>query len=130
MDGMSEPDRDLLLEDWDSDEDDFDGEPIDDSDPPDLGNCCCCGVSGTTVRNIMMLNQRGPTPGSGWGCLQCGLPMDGATAVICDACLESEAAILFVCDGYPKDNKRVAVADLAPGLFDHDMSRHPEALYG
>ena len=43
-----------------------------------LGSCCVCGVEGSRVRNIMMLHKRSLEPGKGWGCVQCGLPMDGA----------------------------------------------------
>ena len=60
-------------------------------DPIDLGQCCACGKSGPDVRNIVMLSFRGPDPGKGWGCLQCGLPTDGASAVLCDGCAEAGA---------------------------------------
>lgn len=122
--------RDLLFDDddddWDDDADwdEWSGRLLDDEPPPDLGPCCVCGVIGPTVRNIMMLDQRTPTPGSGWGCFVCGLPMDGAVAVLCDACTHSE--IKFVCDGYPAEGKRVPVAELSADVFAHDMSKHAE----
>lgn len=47
-----------------------------------LGPCCACGHEGPEVRNIMMLNRLCPIPGRGWGCVQCGIPMDYATAVL------------------------------------------------
>jgi hypothetical protein len=119
----------VMLEMWDDDDDDDVLDYQDDEEPLELGPCCACGKAGPTVRNVMMLNKRGPTPGKGWGCFQCGLPMDGATAVLCDACLEGKAKIIWVCDGYPKDGVRVRVDALSPERFDHDMSKHPEAQF-
>lgn len=108
--------------------DDYDeSDLVGDDDPPDLGTCCACGKAGPEVINVVMLSRRCLTPGKGWGCLQCGLPMDGATAVLCTPCLESQAEIKWACDGYPKDNVRVPLAELDPTPFDHDLSKHPEA---
>ena len=113
---------------WEVDDDDVD-DPDEDyhpDPPPELGPCCVCGTTGETVRNIMMLNKRAPTPGYGWACFQCGLPPDGAIAVLCDGCLEANAKITHICDGYPAEGKRVPL-DLSAPDFDHDMSKHPEA---
>lgn len=89
----------------------------------DLGPCCTCGTR-VGVTNIVMLPLRGPSPGTGWGCVVCDLPADGAIAVLCDAC--TEQPIKTVCDGYPKEGKRVAIDDLPPGEFDHDAAKHAE----
>ncbi len=43
--------------------------------------------------------------------------------MICDNCLESEAAILFVCVGYPGQDQRALVDDLEEP-FEHDLARH------
>lgn len=121
----SDPDP-LILEEWDTDDDDFE---LGDLEPmPDVGRCCACGMAGPTVRNFIMLEKPAPVPGTGWGCLVCGLPSDGALAVVCDACLESNAEIVLVCYGYAASGDRVPMASLAPEPFDHDMSRHPEVL--
>jgi hypothetical protein len=130
---MSESMR--YVDDWE-DDDDFpqirywnvgdDGTVTDAEPPPDLGPCCACGKAGLMVRNIIMLPVRGPADGNGWGCFQCGLPMEGAVAVLCDACLESEAEILQVCVGYPYLGHRQARKDFTEP-FEHDMSKHPEA---
>lgn len=85
--------------------------------------CCACGRSGPTVRNILMVNRLAPTPGKGWGCLTCGLPMNGALAVVCDPCLESGAELKFVCTGMPTQPERTPLADLPPGKFWHDLTR-------
>lgn len=94
-----------------------------DDDPIDLGVCCACRFAGPTVRNIVCLPLRAPERGKGWGCVVCGLPSDGAVAVLCDHCLETSAPILDVCCGYPKENMRTARASLI-AAFDHDPSRH------
>lgn len=95
-----------------------------DRDPPlDLGPCCACdGV--VNVRNIYTLAQRGPVPGTGWGCFVCGLPKDGAIAVVCDACYEAAREPRYVCDGYPLQKRRIPVASLDRTPFDHDEERH------
>lgn len=96
----------------------------------ELGSCCGCGKSGTDVRNVMMLDRKGPTPGKGWGCFVCGLPMDGAMAVLCDDCLEADAEIQFVCVGYPATDGRMAITELANEPFEHDLIYHPEIIEG
>jgi hypothetical protein len=103
-----------------------------DDDAPALGPCCMCeGVSG--VRNLMMLDRRGLVPGHGWGCVVCGLPSDGATAVLCDACLAAYRAgrkLRFVCRGYPAKDGRAALEELPDGAFAHDEAKHAEDAYG
>ena len=92
-----------------------------------LGPCCMC--EGTVdVRNIISLHRKSPTPGRGWGCVQCGLPPDGAIAVLCDRCLaltENGEPLNFACKGYPATDGRVPIMSLH-GEHDHDFSRHPE----
>ncbi len=93
---------------------------------PDLGPCCAC--KGTrAVRNIIALPFEGPVPGTGWGCVQCGLPANGAVAVVCDECLESNAERVEICYGYPGDKGRTPMpAEASRIAFDHDLSKHPE----
>ena len=96
-----------------------------------LGPCCVCS-SMKRVRSILCLNLRSPIPGHGWGCVVCGLPSDGASAVICDACCESHRegdvtkAIRFACRGYPGSEGRIPIGELTE-FFGHDVSKHPEA---
>ncbi|MBI1207475.1 MAG: hypothetical protein GC191_09340 [Azospirillum sp.] len=96
---------------------------------PDLGPCCIC--SGTAPSNILMLARRAAVPGHGWGCVQCGLPSDGAVAVLCDGCLtlyQADAAILTACcRGWPATDGRIAIADLPQGVFEHNLAMHPES---
>ena len=97
-----------------------------DAAAPRFGPCCNCGRT-DGVRNITMLSRRGPTPGRGWGCVQCGLPLDGAIAVVCDDCTTIEPK--FVCSGYPVTLGRVPIKELSPDVFDHDMTKHPECYH-
>lgn len=93
-----------------------------------LGPCCGCGCEGPEVRNIMMLDKIAPVPGTGWGCVVCGLPNDGAIAVTCDDCAGSEvngfSHVRYVCAGYAGDGVRVPLAGLSPAPFRHDQSKH------
>ena len=59
--------------------------PDDFEDDCNFGQCCAC--HGTkNVRTVVMLHRRGPVPGTGWGCVVCDLPLDGAISVVCDSC--------------------------------------------
>lgn len=89
--------------------------------------CCGCGGRGN-VRNIVMHSLRAPVSGTGWGCFQCHLPLDGAMSVICDACAASGAKMndLAVCYGKVFENKRVPIDTLSKEPFDHDMRFHLE----
>jgi hypothetical protein len=81
-----------------------------------------CGTS-EDVFSIVLLPLRAPTPGTGWGCLECGLPMDGAVAVLCGRCTTfwqlDHANLTHVVDGYPREGRRVPIADLPQGKFEH-----------
>jgi hypothetical protein len=104
------------------------------SDVP-IGPCCCCEQVGP-LPNLMMLSLRGldSARGKGWGCFQCSLPADGASAAICGRCLPPEwqpgmprpgGEIRFACTGYVSDPGRVPVVELVEH-FDHDLAKHPE----
>jgi len=100
---------------------------------PTLGRCCVCEKGGPLVRNILSLHQVAPVRGTGWGCVVCGLPSDGAVCVVCDPCLEAlkasgEIKPKFVCVGYPYQNGRQLLETLKTPAFDHDLSKHPEVL--
>ena len=75
------------------------------------------------VHNLIMLDRRCEIPGHGWGCVVCGLPADGAYAVLCDPCREiwqaDHSQMLFACRGYPASEGRIAIAELPPGEFKH-----------
>jgi hypothetical protein len=106
-----------------------------DETEPGLGPCCVC-LGTNSVRNIIMLDRRAAIVGHGWGCVSCGLPPDGAYAVLCDDCLakwEEDPAILTVaCRGYPATEGRIPIAELPPEPFAHDEERHraDDAIFG
>ena len=95
-----------------------------------LGTCCICGA-GSGSPAIVMLNQRSPISGRGWGCILCGLPANGAIAVVCgDCCQRRDSGQLAVakdlrwaCRGYPATDGRVPVEELT-GTHEHDLVRH------
>jgi hypothetical protein len=89
----------------------------------DLGPCFACGGR-TDVRNLICLPFRAPVAGTGWGCFVCGLPADGAVAVLCDACKEGSRRLLHCCRGYPTSRKRTALHGYESPCFDHDPARH------
>jgi hypothetical protein len=91
----------------------------------DFGPCCRCGRC-HDVRNILMLSRRAPTPGKGWGCVVCGLPADGAVAVLCDDCVASGEGPRFVCTGYPATDGRTPIEETSDEPFDHDETKHAE----
>lgn len=91
----------------------------------DLGACCACRTRGATVRNIVMLPKRAPVAGTGWGCVTCRVPADGAIAVVCDACMEADRPILDVCFGYAPRNERVSIATVTE-VFEHKAGLHTD----
>jgi hypothetical protein len=100
---------------------------VTDIEATDFGPCCACGREGEGIQaqNIIMLEQKAPTPGTGWACFQCGLPSDGAVSVVCDDCLNIGRPIRFAIDGHAKDKKRVPIEWLK-GEHKHYTSKHLE----
>lgn len=89
----------------------------------ELGTCCICG--GGEPRAIIMLGVKGEVPGHGWGCVVCNLPMDGASAVLCDECCEGwqsgAVKLQWACRGYPAEDGRIAIDELTEPHV-HDAS--------
>jgi hypothetical protein len=115
----------------DDDLDDWPDNQMPATESLDLGSCCACGTTDPAagVRNIFMLHHRlCPTPGKGWGCLACGLPLDYAVATLCDACLEAEAEIKFVCTGFPASDGRTPIEQASEVKVKHNPLYHPEML--
>jgi hypothetical protein len=92
------------------------------SDTPKLGTCCICGGT-QNVRSIVMLNRKNVFRGHGWGCVVCNLPLDGASAVLCDRCIDlwqkDAAELKWACAGFPGSEGRVLYTELTE-LHDHD----------
>lgn len=94
----------------------------DDEERQYFGPCCCCESEEKLVRNIVILDKKSPTPGTGWGCLVCKLPNDGAVFVACDECIKKGKQPKWACSG--ADNRgRVLFEDLK-GEYRHNMSLH------
>ena len=98
----------------------------------DLGPCCICERSDETVRNILMLHKQSPY-GRGWGCVVCGLPAEGASAVVCDACIkrtkghdiERKLRFFMVPDGDSYVTGRAPIAELDnQPAWEHDHAKH------
>lgn len=89
-----------------------------------LGSCCACGGN-ERVHNILLYEFKAPIAGKGWGCVVCGLPEDGAVAVVCDDCFAANREVRYVCAGYPKQNARVPIVDVRQGArHAHDLTKH------
>jgi hypothetical protein len=95
-----------------------------DDDWESLGLCCGCETA-RGARNIVMLSFRCKVQGHGWGCLICHLPMDGASAVLCDECATKmqagEDVIRFACRGWPGTDGRAPISKFTEH-FDHDRT--------
>lgn len=116
--------------------DDYDESDFDDAEPlEDVGPCCSCGGL-ENVRNFIMLDYEAPVKGTGWGCVVCNLPLDGATAVICDGCLEkawapngqlgAEDTLHYVIEGRAEEKRRLPIEQLEKIPFGHDLKYHEE----
>jgi len=99
-------------------------------DAPDLGPCCVCGGL-EDVQTIVMLDKKAPIAGTGWGCVVCDLPSDGAVAVVCDLCAAafesvSDPPFQYAVSGWPGAGGRVPIGELQ-GTHAHDLTKHPES---
>jgi hypothetical protein len=99
----------------------------------DLGPCCICErAQDGTVRTLVMLEFEGPPGHVGWCCVQCHLPARGATAIVCDDCIETHGnripnQIRFIMGGtYAAERVRVALEGFTRKAFDHNPDLHPE----
>ncbi|WP_445630416.1 hypothetical protein [Nostoc sp. DSM 114167] len=108
---------------WGNDEDD----PDYDEEPLDLGACCGCGTTNSLVRNILTLHKKALVPGTGWECFICGIPANGAIAVICDDCLaqleEGKEVLKQAVYGDVLGKQRCDIAQLTED-FDHKNIPH------
>lgn len=88
-----------------------------------IGPCCACRRTDVELRNLVMLHVRAPVLGTGWGCVVCGLPSDGALAIVCDACLEEDRPIVDAIEGYATKGQRVP-RDTLTVPFEHKLIPH------
>lgn len=89
-----------------------------------FGPCCSCGAADQSVGNILLIPHPAPIPGTGWGCVVCNLPENGALAVVCDACMEDNVPLQFVISGFPMAHGRIARELLSDERFEHRMEYH------
>jgi hypothetical protein len=94
--------------------------------------CCWCGKD-RICRNVVLIQRLAPVPGTGWGCLICGLPNDGAIAVGCDECMAGADldTPVWVCSSWAGQvdgaaAERVRYEDLPPDGFGHKPGFHEE----
>ncbi len=92
-------------------------------DPLILGACCACGKEDLSVRNVICLDKEAPQAGTGWGCVVCGLPADGALAVICDECRVSGRPLAFAVLGFVTRHRRIPIEELTRS-FSHRLEVH------
>lgn len=118
------------LEEYCAAREDEDREDVDENRELRIAKCCACGQSNETVRNVVMLDNKAAEPGTGWGCVQCDLPMDGAVAVICDLCAAADptgGSIREAVLGHMSEGRREPIAAVrARPRHEHDLSKHPE----
>jgi len=109
---------------WALDADDPD---YDEAEALPTGTCCMClKEEDATVRNFITIEKRAPVPGTGWGCVVCRLPSDGAVAVVCDECLpklEAGEGLKEVILGFPAYRERFPYEKLQ-GDFKHTQELH------
>jgi hypothetical protein len=93
------------------------------------GDCCHClrpCLEVGAIVNLIFLKQRAPVAGTGWGCKTCGIPEDGAMAVLCEECHKESKPILYACIGLVIENNRVPIESLSKEPFEHNVHAHPE----
>ena len=92
------------------------------------GPCCYCGGTDKPRQAIVALPYRAPTPGTGWGCVVCGLPTDGAVAIACTDCEADgmDDGLLVCIDGAVGESLPVVEFDRSEP-FQHDEEKHRAA---
>jgi hypothetical protein len=90
-----------------------------------FGSCCACEREDESVRNVVALSVKAPMPNTGWGCMVCGLPLNGALAVVCDTCMEEKRPIVWVIYGMALSGERV-LRSTCTEPFEHNLQYHPE----
>lgn len=74
---------------------------------------------------MVALQKRASVPGTGWGCVVCGLSANGALAVLCDICVSQKPlpGIKFAIDGYARNKARISLSLLEQDFL-HDERLH------
>lgn len=102
----------------------------------EAGPCCGCGRPLRHPLTVVLLEVKTKpveTPDGlrrfGWGCETCGLPPEGAFAVLCASCaavgVEPTHAVL----GDPEDKQRMPIRELLDqGPHEHDQRYHLNSI--
>ena len=96
--------------------------------PKNYRTCCICEAETADVRNVILLDYKVVCESETvWGCYGCGLPFEGAAAVVCDTCIEKyedvEAEIKFLMDSH----RRIPVPPVEERIpHKHNLSFHKE----
>ena len=96
----------------------------------EYGTCCICSEDIIGISYIVELYFKAPAEcQSSWGCFKCGLPNEGAIAIICEKCADTDDVyedIRFIMDGF---EDRLPVPPKCERVHhDHDYARHPEMI--
>lgn len=79
-----------------------------------IAPCCACRIV-RVLRTVRELPERASEPGTGWGCVTCQLPPDGALAALCDECAANGREPVDACASWLWLRGRVARARLGNG---------------
>jgi hypothetical protein len=117
-----------MFENWDDDDDD---DKL--ADLPDLGPCHACdrtNADGANVRNILMHPLKCLVPETGWGCVVCNLPSNGASSAVCDDCLSAGNKPKYAFAGYPLEKDRIPIEELTkPFIHNDNLHQRLESLF-
>ncbi len=80
--------------------------------------CCACG--GKNGTQMVLIEKKCKIPGHGWGCFTCGLPPDGAVAIVCDECMKNKVPPKLAFRGYPDEG--LILVDELKEEFKHDVN--------
>lgn len=89
--------------------------------------CCACRIV-RQLHQVRELPEYAPEPGSGWGCVTCRLPNDGAQAALCDECAANGREPVDACASWLWLHGRVARTALENGQA--HQPAHARALAG
>ena len=96
----------------------------------DYGTCCVCESVIEDPILISLPFKVHVESESKWGCFQCGLPFEGAVAVICDACVDEHGVNIEDKIKFLMNNKeRIPVPPVEIRIpHEHDYSLHSEII--
>lgn len=86
-------------------------------------HCCACARQSKGPHYAYLLDRKRPVrtgepaPQSslqGWGCFNCGLPPDGAVAIVCDQCHRAHRPVRFAISSARHGHGRILVEALGP----------------